>query len=79
MKLLTIGPNCHVLEDYNIRILFSYCVPVAAWIEGVGRFKTFEKFSTTTSKHINAWINGSPVDSVPQEFFSKFKMSHLDW
>ena len=37
-------------------ILFSYSTPVAGWDEN-GAFRTDEKFSVTTSKHINKWIS----------------------
>lgn len=51
-------------------ILYSYQTPVAVHVEGIGYFRTAEKFSVTTSKHINKWLEshgarGATV--VPQE------------
>lgn len=51
-------------------ILYSYQTPVAVHVEGIGYFRTAEKFSVTTSKHINKWLEshgarGATV--VPQD------------
>jgi len=37
-------------------VLYSYETPVAVHMEGIGYFKTSKKWSTTTSKHINKWL-----------------------
>ena len=47
-------------------VLFSYETPVAGWCEQ-GAFRTEDKFSMTTSKHINKYLGGKDVGrSVPQ-------------
>lgn len=52
------------------RILVSYRTPVAAWIPGKGFVRTSTRHSSTTSRHINAWlgqqINGEDASEVPQ-------------
>ena len=69
MKLTSIGRgnNGHVLElDNGNEVLFSYETPVAValedtvWVEQrsyTGVYKTAEKFSKTTSAHINTWTD----------------------
>jgi len=51
-------------------ILFSYSTPVAANGPG-GFFRTEEKFSVTTSKHINKWLSGAKAHLKPQSFFER--------
>lgn len=51
-------------------ILFSYSTPVAANGPG-GFFRTEEKFSPTTSKHINKWLAGAKAQLKPQSFFDR--------
>jgi hypothetical protein len=50
-------------------VLFSYSTPVAALVPGKGWMRTEQFYSTTTSKHINAWLRkncGGEVQTVPQ-------------
>ena len=51
-----------------LRVLFSYKTPVAAFVNN-RLVKTSKKWSATTSRHINAWIDGREVEEEPQEFF----------
>lgn len=60
MKLRQISTNCHELVTKNGSVLFSYETPVAVSFDikigdKWGVYKTNEKFSKTTSKHINGW------------------------
>ena len=69
MKLKSIGPNCHELQFERGSVLFSYETPVAValneTVKGfVGVFKTEQKFSKTTSKHINGWTG--TTKTLPQ-------------
>lgn len=53
-------------------ILFSYQTPVAAKLAypefgtGVAYLRTEQKYSVTTSKHINQWLDGVNAKTVPQ-------------
>jgi len=47
-------------------VLFSYETPVAV-NDSKGFKVTEKKFSRTTSKHINQWLNGASHETVPQE------------
>jgi hypothetical protein len=51
-------------------VLVSYTTPVAVYVPGDGFIETNQKFSRTTSKHINQWKNRHGVTqarTVPQE------------
>lgn len=63
--------NAHVLIKPNgDQILFSYETPVAAKI-GASYYRTEEKFSRTTTRHINLYLAGiAKVEEVPQSEFS---------
>lgn len=68
MKLNPIGPNQNAVTiDGNV-IFFSYKTPVAAFFQG-RYYRTAYKWSRTTSKHINRWLNGATAEEKPQEFF----------
>jgi hypothetical protein len=68
MKIKSIGKNQTEIHIENKVIFISYETPVAACIDGKF-FKTDKKWSTTTSKHINAWIDGRKHETRPQSFF----------
>ena len=42
----------------GVAVRFSYPTPVAAFVPGRGYLRTDRFYSSTTSKHINAWIIG---------------------
>ena len=68
MNIKQLGSNQTELEIKGARVLFSYSTPVAC--ESVGkRYRTAKKWSQTTSRHINAWLEGAEAEEVPQEFF----------
>lgn len=69
MKLKSIAANQTVLTLNNgDEVFFSYETPVAAFISGRGYVKTSQKYSNTTTKHINNWTHRTEK-TEPQEFF----------
>ena len=70
MKVQPIGSNqTEVSLADGTEILFSYGTPVAALVPGKGWIRTAQKWSATTSKHVNAWLRancGGTVQDVPQ-------------
>lgn len=66
MKINVIGANQTLVHLPVGTILFSYETPVAAYVSGRGYVRTAEKFSKTTSKHINQWLGGANAEVVPQ-------------
>lgn len=67
MKLNPIASNMTEVEIGDTTILFSYKTPVACHISGQGYFRTTKKWSVTTSRHINKWLDGAPADNISQE------------
>ena len=73
MKLKIIGANqteVQLSDHYETQIFFSYEQAVCVRNED-GCFVTTEKYSRTTSKHINKWISGLHhiIMMVPQYEF----------
>ena len=67
MKLTKLGPNTTELDlKDGTTVFFSYKTPVAACIPGRGFVKTEQKYSVTTSKHVNQWLDGRNHETVPQ-------------
>lgn len=64
------GNSARVLEIGSWSILFSYDIPVAARCAGVGFFRTSERYSRTTSRHLNIWLGqANTVKLVDPEWF----------
>ena len=72
MFLRSIGNN-QTQVDYRdgTSVLFSYSTPVAALTDN-GFYVTAKKWSVTTSRHIDKWIDGAAYKEQPQEFFNYF-------
>lgn len=68
MNLNPIAANMTELEADGMTILFSYKTPVAAIVDGV-RYRTSYKWSPTTTRHINKWLDGGYAQEKPQDFF----------
>ena len=78
--LINYGSNMTLVKFKDSEILFSYSTPVAGRNLDIdylpfekGLFKTEEKFSATTTKHINKYfrqefnVNGKDIPEVAQE------------
>lgn len=59
MNLRQIKSNMTQLDipSKGVSVLFSYETPVAAYCHGNGVMRTSTKYSATTTKHINHWLN----------------------
>ena len=77
MNLKPIASNMTEVTTNDCTILFSYSTPVACLINGktgdqsakCGFYRTEKRWSVTTSKHINKWLNGAIAETRPQSFF----------
>jgi hypothetical protein len=67
MKLRLIGSNQTELDLGFAQVFFSYETPVAARITDGSLIRTQTRYSVTTTKHINNWLQGCDCDRVPQE------------
>ena len=62
MKIKPLASNMTLLVLSNgAEILFSYETPVAGHDETGIAFRTTEKYSATTTKHINKYLRDSPA------------------
>lgn len=70
LRVKNIGSNMTEVRTKEARILISYETPVAAFIESPGGYvRTSKKWSVTTTKHINKWLNGCHAIETNQSFF----------
>ena len=68
MRVRNVGSNMTELLVNGYTILFSYETPVAA-LTPQGYVRTSHKWSQTTTRHINKWLDGMVADEMPQDFF----------
>ena len=68
MKVTQLGSNQTLLTLGHNEVLFSYETPVAGYDERIGWFRTEEKFSQTTTKHINKYLAQLKFTVVPQQY-----------
>ena len=67
MRITKPGPNTTELDlNDGTSVFFSYKTPVAAYVLGRGFVKTSTKYSVTTSKHVNQWLDGRNHETVDQ-------------
>ena len=75
MHLRPIAPNMTQLDLPNgYQVLFSYQTPVACLSDN-GYYRTATKWSVTTSRHINKWLDGVLAKEQPQQFFDELVAS----
>ena len=68
MQLKTIAANQTQLNlSKGTEIFFSYETPVAAKLPDYEYIRTATKWSVTTSRHINKWLEGVNATEVDQE------------
>lgn len=76
MKVKNLGANKTQIEvNADLQIFVSYETPVAAYVDGKF-YRTSEKFSRTTSKHITQWLDGVNATEKPQDFFENLLTNH---
>lgn len=77
MKLNPLGANkTEVRFDDGCVVFFSYKTPVAALIPGKGYIRTKTRYSVTTSKHINQWLDGVKASEVEQSELDRLANHH---
>ena len=73
MKINNVGSNMTELAtNSGTVILFSYSTPVAAMLPSGQYVKTSERYSQTTTRHINKWLQGvsANVETRSPKFIS---------
>ena len=70
MQLLKLGTNqTQINLADGHQVFFSYNTPVAARTPDYEYYRTERKWSVTTSRHINKWLDGVNAKVLPQDFF----------
>ena len=68
MQLKRIAANqTEVSLNNGTKVFFSYDTPVAAQLPDYEYVRTATKWSVTTSKHINKWLEGVIATEVSQD------------
>ena len=68
MQLKRLGSNQTEISFNNgTKVFFSYDTPVAAQLPDYEYVRTSTKWSVTTSRHINKWLEGVTATEVSQE------------
>ena len=67
MKLINIGSNQTEIDLGFAQVFFSYETPVAARLTDGSLVRTDERYSVTTTKHINKWLQGCDALTVSQD------------
>ena len=68
MRLSRIGYNQTVIvHNDGTEVFFSYDTPVAVRLPNYEYLKTNVKYSVTTTRHINKWLDGVNAIEVSQE------------
>ena len=73
MKISNVGSNMTELStNSGAVILFSYSTPVAAMLPSGQYVRTEKKYSATTTRHVNKWLQGvsANVETRSAEFIS---------
>ena len=70
MNVSRIGNNQTVIDVSGYSVLISYTTPVAALGNGTA-YRTDQYHSSTTSRHINAWLRGWNAKTMPQAWFDQ--------
>ena len=71
MKLTPIAANRTQLNlNDGTEVFFSYKTPVAARLSTYRYIRTATKWSQTTTRHINQWLEGVTAKTVDQEILN---------
>ena len=71
MQLTPIAANRTQLNlNDGTEVFFSYKTPVAAKLTNYDYIRTSTKWSTTTTRHINKWLEGVIATEVDQEILN---------
>ena len=78
MKLKPLASNMTELELGSYKILFSYETPVA-YQNHLGMYSiTSKKWSRTTTRHINKWVDGHGVSQIVSQAVIDSLVSYLN-
>lgn len=60
----------NLIDTSDYIVLFSYSTPVACFDKHTYSFsRTAKRWSMTTTRHINKWLDGASAVEKPQDYF----------
>ena len=76
MKLTPIAANRNAISyDNGTEIFFSYSTPVAGYDPELGYIKTDKWYSSTTTRHINKYLDNVEAQEVSQDLINNLSQS----
>jgi hypothetical protein len=70
LSVKPVASNMTLLETPKHIVLFSYATPVASFDKSTYSFnRTSKKWSKTTTRHINKWLDGVKAIDQSQDYF----------
>ena len=70
LKVKPLASNMTLLDTPQALVLFSYATPVASYDKKTYNYsRTEKKWSKTTTRHINKWLDGVQAIEQPQTYF----------
>jgi len=70
LSVKPVASNMTLLETPAHIVLFSYATPVASFDKSLYQFnRTNKRWSNTTTRHINKWLDGVKALEQPQDYF----------
>ena len=76
MNLTPIAANQTLVTFPNYsEVFFSYKTPVAAKLPNYDYIRTATKWSSTTTRHINQWLEGVTAETVDQSILDNLVAS----
>ena len=79
MKLTPIAANRNLIS-YNdgTEVFFSYSTPVAGYSTELGYVKTEQWYSSTTTRHINKYLDNVNATTVSQQTINELSQSNAE-
>jgi hypothetical protein len=70
IQVKPLANNMTLLDTPDLLVLFSYSTPVASYDKKRhDYYRTDKKWSMTTTRHINKWLDGVQATHKPQSYF----------
>ncbi len=72
IKVNSVRKNYNIITHRANQILYYYQTPVAVITSNGHIYKTKQKYSVTTSRHINKFLEGLESEEVNQNFIDSY-------
>ena len=77
MKLSPIAANRNIVTfNDGTEVFFSYSTPVAGYSPELGYIKTEQWYSSTTTRHINKYLDNNKATEVLRDLYAPFTLNN---